>query len=82
MTATTTLNRRPDAPGLLGVNARKALDLIGEAESGQVTARLAHELRSAVESHFRRFDKGAVREFAPVLVERRIRAELRALARV
>jgi hypothetical protein len=35
-----------------------------------------------VESEFRRFDGVAVREFVPVFVERRVRAELRALARV
>src|SRR6266540_934673 len=55
-----------------------------------VTARLADELnqpqkrgeiRPAVESEFRRFEHARVREFVPVVVERRLRADLRALAR-
>ncbi len=55
-----------------------------------VTARLADELnqpqkqgeiRPAVESEYRRFEHARVREFVPVVVERRLRADLRALAR-
>jgi hypothetical protein len=61
-----------------------------ERDIGSVTARLADTLdepqkqaaiRGAVESEFRRFDNARVREFVPVLVERRIRTDLRALAR-
>jgi hypothetical protein len=61
-----------------------------ERDIGSVAARLADELRQphkeaeirpAVESEFRRFDNARVREFVPVFVERRLRAELRALAR-
>jgi hypothetical protein len=40
------------------------------------------EIRSAVESEFRRFERVRVREFVPVFVERRLRADLRALSRV
>jgi len=59
-----------------------------DREIEHVTARLAHELdtpqretelRPAVESEFRRFDNARVREFVPVFVERRLRADLRAL---
>jgi hypothetical protein len=57
---------------------------------GSLTARLAHELnqpqkqaemRSTVESEFRRFDDARVRQFVPILVERQLRADLRRLAR-
>ena len=59
-----------------------------DREIGLVTAGLANELRKpqleaeirpVVESEFKRFNGVAVREFVPVFVERRIRAELRAL---
>lgn len=62
-----------------------------DREIGAVTGRLASELdlphreaeiRPAVESAFKRFDDARVREFVPVFVERQIRADLRALARV
>jgi hypothetical protein len=38
------------------------------------------EVRSAVESEFKRFDDVRVRDFVPVIVERRVRSDLRALA--
>jgi hypothetical protein len=53
-----------------------------------VTARLIDELdgpdrqqeiEPAVESEFRRFDNARVREFVPVLVERRVRSNFRKL---
>jgi hypothetical protein len=62
-----------------------------ERDIGSVTARLAKELdqpqkraeiRQTVESEFKRFDRARVRDFVPVLVERQIRTDLRALARV
>ena len=62
-----------------------------DRDIGQVAAGLASELREpqleadirlVVESEFKHFDGVAVREFVPVFVERRIRAELRALGRV
>jgi hypothetical protein len=37
------------------------------------------EVSSAVEAEFRRFESARVREFVPVFVERRVRADLRAL---
>jgi len=40
------------------------------------------EIRLAVESAFRHFDSARVREFVPVFVERRLRADLRALAQI
>jgi len=36
------------------------------------------EIRPAVESEFKRFDHVRIRDFVPVLVERRLRADLRA----
>ena len=59
-----------------------------DREIGLVTTGLTNELhepqleaenRPVVESEFKRFDGVAVREFVPMFVERRIRAELRAL---
>jgi len=59
-----------------------------DREVGSVTARLVDELgqpqneseiRPAVESEFRRFGHARIREFVPVFVERRLRAELRAV---
>jgi hypothetical protein len=38
------------------------------------------DVRSAVESEFKRFNGARVREFVPVIVERRVRSNLRALA--
>jgi hypothetical protein len=61
-----------------------------ERDVRSVTARLAKaldqpqkqaEIRQAVESELRRFNNARVRDFVPVLVERRIRTDLRALAR-
>jgi hypothetical protein len=61
-----------------------------ERDVRSVTARLAKaldqpqkqaEIRQAVESELRRFDNARVRDFVAVLVERRIRSDLRALAR-
>jgi hypothetical protein len=62
-----------------------------DREIALITARLAHELdepqretelRPAVESAFRRFDNAPIREFVPVFVERRLRADLRALVQM
>jgi hypothetical protein len=50
--------------------------IVDQLEQPQV----AREVWSAVESEFKRFDSVRVREFVPVFVERRVRAELRALA--
>lgn len=61
-----------------------------ERDIGFVAARLADgldrpemhgEIRPSVEAEFRRFDSARVREFVPVFVERRVRADLRALSR-
>jgi hypothetical protein len=38
------------------------------------------DVRSAVESEYKRFDGARVRKFVPVIVERRVRSNLRALA--
>jgi hypothetical protein len=38
------------------------------------------DVRSAVESEFKRFSGARVREFVPIIVERRVRSGLRALA--
>jgi hypothetical protein len=63
---------------------------VTERDVRSVTARLAKaldqpqkqaEIRQAVESELRRFNNARVRDFVPVLVERRIRTDLRALAR-
>jgi hypothetical protein len=62
-----------------------------DREIALITARLAHELdepqretelRPAVESEFRRFDHARIGEFVPVFVERRLRADLRALVQM
>jgi hypothetical protein len=53
-----------------------------EREIGLVAARLEEELqegeiRPAVEAEFKRFEGARIREFVPVFVERRVRADLR-----
>jgi hypothetical protein len=61
----------------------------GSREVQLVTTRLVEELEqpqnqgeiwSAVESEFKKFDDVPIREFVPVFVERRLRADLRARA--
>jgi hypothetical protein len=49
--------------------------IVDELEKPQVE----DEVSSAVEAEFRRFESARVREFVPVFVERRVRADLRAL---
>jgi hypothetical protein len=53
-----------------------------EREIGLVAARLEEELqegevRPAVEAEFKRFERARIREFVPVFVERRVRADYR-----
>ena len=53
-----------------------------EREIGLVAARLEEELqegevRPAVEAEFKRFESARIREFVPVFVERRVRADYR-----
>ncbi len=59
----------------------------GSRDIRLVTTRLVEELEqpqkegeisSAVESEFKKFDNVRIREFVPVFVERRLRADLRA----
>lgn len=59
----------------------------GSRDVQVVTTRLVEELDqpqkegeilSAVEAEFRKFDNARVREFVPVFVERRLRADMRA----
>lgn len=52
----------------------------GLAEQFRET-QMAREIGPAVTSEFKRYDQARIREFVPVLVERRLRANLRRLER-
>ena len=75
MVDTQTLSESTDDERKIGLIAANLADRLEQPDKQA-------EIRPAVESEFRHFDHARVREFVPVFVERRLHADLRALAQM